>query len=285
MQVLRAARVTASRCSSVRARSTMRARRLVSTPSVAATPVSRNTGATADWIRRAISIGSEAVTGALAAGQYCGAVHAAVRSFNNTLGTPPTPMKPSHLQPVEPAAPADTDGVSLPAWIYRDAEFFEREQQAIFRSSWQLVCHLSDVTAPGGLPHLRVRRRIGSGAARRGRRGAGISQCLPAPRVAPARRAARPLRTAHHLPIPRLDLCPRRTPDRRAAARQLHRAGQRAPRAPAARARGVHGLHFRALAPGLPSVRDMRRRTRTSSRPTAWRSWCRSGASRCGRGR
>ncbi len=58
-------------------------------------------------------------------------------------------MKPSHLQPVEPAAPADTDGVSLPAWIYRDAEFFEREQQAIFRSSWQLVCHLSDVPRPG----------------------------------------------------------------------------------------------------------------------------------------
>src|SRR5437016_3546898 len=58
-------------------------------------------------------------------------------------------MKPSHLQSVEPAAPADTDGVSLPAWIYRDAEFFEREQQAIFRNSWQLVCHLSDVPRPG----------------------------------------------------------------------------------------------------------------------------------------
>jgi phenylpropionate dioxygenase-like ring-hydroxylating dioxygenase large terminal subunit len=58
-------------------------------------------------------------------------------------------MKPSRLQPVEPAAPADTDGVSLPAWIYRDAEFFERERQAIFRNSWQLVCHLSDVPLPG----------------------------------------------------------------------------------------------------------------------------------------
>ena len=58
-------------------------------------------------------------------------------------------MKPSRLQPIEPAAPADTDGVSLPAWIYRDAEFFERERQAIFRNSWQLVCHLSDVPRPG----------------------------------------------------------------------------------------------------------------------------------------
>ncbi|TLY67541.1 MAG: aromatic ring-hydroxylating dioxygenase subunit alpha [Gammaproteobacteria bacterium] len=58
-------------------------------------------------------------------------------------------MKPSHLQPVEPAAPADADGVSLPAWIYRDAEFFERERDCVFRGSWQLVCHLSDVPQPG----------------------------------------------------------------------------------------------------------------------------------------
>src|SRR6266478_5440504 len=65
------------------------------------------------------------------------------------LGTPRTAMKPSHLQPVEPAAPADADGVSLPAWIYRDAEFFERERDCVFRGSWQLVCHLSDVPQPG----------------------------------------------------------------------------------------------------------------------------------------
>src|SRR5690348_8270622 len=34
----------------------MRERRLVSTPSVAATPLNRNTGATEDWIRWAMSI-------------------------------------------------------------------------------------------------------------------------------------------------------------------------------------------------------------------------------------
>src|SRR5256884_9931269 len=62
--------------------------------------------------------------------------------------TPP-PRRPAPRRPAGPAAPADTDGVSLPAWIYRDAEFFEREQQAIFRNSWQLVCHLSDVPRPG----------------------------------------------------------------------------------------------------------------------------------------
>jgi phenylpropionate dioxygenase-like ring-hydroxylating dioxygenase large terminal subunit len=41
------------------------------------------------------------------------------------------------------------EGVSLPAWIYHDPEFFEREKAAIFRQSWQVVCHSSDVPHPG----------------------------------------------------------------------------------------------------------------------------------------
>ncbi len=48
-----------------------------------------------------------------------------------------------------PAPDAELEAQSLPAWIYRDAEFFERERDAIFRPSWQLVCHLSDVPRPG----------------------------------------------------------------------------------------------------------------------------------------
>ncbi len=49
-----------------------------------------------------------------------------------------------------PVAPTDSeDGYSLPAWIYRDPEFFELEQQTIFRSSWQLVCHVNDIPKPG----------------------------------------------------------------------------------------------------------------------------------------
>ena len=44
---------------------------------------------------------------------------------------------------------AATDARSLPAWIYRDAEYFAAEREAIFRNSWQLVCHLSDVPQPG----------------------------------------------------------------------------------------------------------------------------------------
>jgi len=44
---------------------------------------------------------------------------------------------------------ADDDAVSLPAWIYRDPEFFELEKALIFRSSWQIVCHLNDVPRRG----------------------------------------------------------------------------------------------------------------------------------------
>ena len=58
-------------------------------------------------------------------------------------------MKPTPLQRVDPLAPADADTLSLPAWIYRDGEFFERERQAIFRTSWQLVCHVSDLPRSG----------------------------------------------------------------------------------------------------------------------------------------
>ena len=58
-------------------------------------------------------------------------------------------MKLAPLKRVEPLAPADQEALSLPAWIYRDAEFFERERQAIFRNSWQLVCHLNDVPRSG----------------------------------------------------------------------------------------------------------------------------------------
>jgi carnitine monooxygenase subunit len=44
---------------------------------------------------------------------------------------------------------AEDDAVSLPAWIYRDPEFFELEKELIFRSSWQVVCHVNDVPRPG----------------------------------------------------------------------------------------------------------------------------------------
>jgi phenylpropionate dioxygenase-like ring-hydroxylating dioxygenase large terminal subunit len=43
----------------------------------------------------------------------------------------------------------ELDATSLPAWIYRDQNFFERERELIFRPSWQLVCHQSDIPNPG----------------------------------------------------------------------------------------------------------------------------------------
>jgi phenylpropionate dioxygenase-like ring-hydroxylating dioxygenase large terminal subunit len=58
-------------------------------------------------------------------------------------------MKPASLHRIQTSATAEAEASSLPAWIYRDAEFFEREKQAIFRNSWQVVCHLNDIPAPG----------------------------------------------------------------------------------------------------------------------------------------
>ncbi|HZO21482.1 MAG TPA: aromatic ring-hydroxylating dioxygenase subunit alpha [Steroidobacteraceae bacterium] len=43
----------------------------------------------------------------------------------------------------------DEEACSLPAWIYHDPEFFELEKQMIFRQSWQIVCHQSDVPEAG----------------------------------------------------------------------------------------------------------------------------------------
>ena len=61
---------------------------------------------------------------------------------------------------VSPAAPAGAEAQdpeehhSLPAWIYHDQEFFEREKTAIFRKSWQVVCHVSDVPRSGDFHSL-----------------------------------------------------------------------------------------------------------------------------------
>ena len=50
--------------------------------------------------------------------------------------------RPALSQPTEPS-------VGLPAWIYRDPDFFELEKRTIFRTSWQLVCHANDIPKPG----------------------------------------------------------------------------------------------------------------------------------------
>ncbi len=51
---------------------------------------------------------------------------------------------PAHLARDDP-----DDGWSLPAWTYRDAEYHHVEMARVFRPSWQIVCHVSDVASPG----------------------------------------------------------------------------------------------------------------------------------------
>jgi carnitine monooxygenase subunit len=41
------------------------------------------------------------------------------------------------------------DGWSLPAWTYHDPAFYALEINRIFRPSWQIVCHESDIAHPG----------------------------------------------------------------------------------------------------------------------------------------
>lgn len=49
--------------------------------------------------------------------------------------------------PVDDADPLD--GWSLPSWTYHDPEFHAVELDRVFRPSWQVVCHASDIPAPG----------------------------------------------------------------------------------------------------------------------------------------
>lgn len=56
----------------------------------------------------------------------------------------------SQVQQAKRESNADPDeGWSLPAWIYRDPEFYRVEVERVMRPSWQVVCHLNDVAEPG----------------------------------------------------------------------------------------------------------------------------------------
>jgi phenylpropionate dioxygenase-like ring-hydroxylating dioxygenase large terminal subunit len=54
----------------------------------------------------------------------------------------------TQLKPVEPAADP-LDGMSLPGWLYYDAEFFEAENRAFLHAAPQIVCHESEIAEPG----------------------------------------------------------------------------------------------------------------------------------------
>ena len=51
------------------------------------------------------------------------------------------------LKPI--AAPDPLDGMSLPGWLYHDPEFLVAEKHAFLRAAPQVVCHESEIAAPG----------------------------------------------------------------------------------------------------------------------------------------
>lgn len=61
----------------------------------------------------------------------------------------PSTMHADAAEPRASAAHDADDARSLPAWLYHDREFFEAEIRAVFRPSWQVVCHLSDIPNAG----------------------------------------------------------------------------------------------------------------------------------------
>ena len=52
--------------------------------------------------------------------------------------------------------PDPLDGWSLPAWTYRDPEFFDLEKERVFAPSWQIVCHRNDLPKPGDWHTLEI---------------------------------------------------------------------------------------------------------------------------------
>jgi phenylpropionate dioxygenase-like ring-hydroxylating dioxygenase large terminal subunit len=54
----------------------------------------------------------------------------------------------TQLKSVE-ARPDPLDGMSLPGWLYHDAEFFAAEQRAFLRAAPQVVCHESEIALAG----------------------------------------------------------------------------------------------------------------------------------------
>jgi len=48
------------------------------------------------------------------------------------------------------------DDFSLPSWTYRDAEFLALERERIFRPSWQVICHVSEIPDAGDYQTLEM---------------------------------------------------------------------------------------------------------------------------------
>ena len=44
---------------------------------------------------------------------------------------------------------SSADDFSLPSWAYTDPEFLALERERVFRPSWQVICHVSEIPNPG----------------------------------------------------------------------------------------------------------------------------------------
>lgn len=51
---------------------------------------------------------------------------------------------------------AGEEDYGLPAWAYTDADMLDAEKARVFRPSWQIVCHLSDIPAAGDWRQLSI---------------------------------------------------------------------------------------------------------------------------------
>ncbi|MEM7268236.1 MAG: aromatic ring-hydroxylating dioxygenase subunit alpha [Pseudomonadota bacterium] len=47
------------------------------------------------------------------------------------------------------AIPAEWDRSGLPAWCYHSDSLLELEKEEVFKTHWQIVCHVSDIPEPG----------------------------------------------------------------------------------------------------------------------------------------
>ena len=52
--------------------------------------------------------------------------------------------------------PQADDHLSLPGWVYHDPEYFRLEMKRLIRPSWQIVCHISDLSSPGDWRTLEI---------------------------------------------------------------------------------------------------------------------------------
>ena len=129
----------------------------------------------------------------------------------------------------------------VPNWVYTDPEIFAREQERIFRRAELALC-----LPRGRNPQSRrlqaqpARHPRGGRRARQRRRGQRAGQPLRASQHAGLQRQSRHGEGVH-LPLPPMDLRPRRQADRRAVPPRLSRPGRHARRFPPRGARAASG--------------------------------------------